>query len=365
MTSQKSGEAEGLAWRRLIPLVLGAFTVAVEGTVLTGVLPALSTSLSVSASTVGQVLAMYPVIYVVASPLLALVVRSRRACTFGLVVFAAGNLISASAQSITPLALGRLVSAAGAALFIPNAGAQAVALGKNRKGRALAVMSSGFTAATLAGAPLGVYVASHLGWRWVLVVVAAMAVVVAAFQRADAPVSGMSIRDRFRFLGDRRMLAIVLLTAAVVAGEFVVYAYISLLVNDIALAMLVFGIGTTAGTLLGGFGVDRFGWSRMLAVSLAVTVCAMVSIPFIGIVGLAVWGVFGWMFTPAQANRLLTVFPDNGAMVLTLNSSAVQIGVAAGGFAGGIVLNVASPTALPFVGAATVLVAAVVSRRVV
>ncbi|MCP2250115.1 MFS transporter [Lentzea aerocolonigenes] len=380
MTKENSRTA---TWWSLTPLVFGAFVVAVEGTILTGVLPTLGRDLQVEPGAIGATLAIYPLTYVFGAPTVAMLAGSRSQrtmCAIGLVVFALGNLGAASAGSLIGLTAGRLLASLGACAYLPNAGARAAGLGPERRGRALSIVASGYTAATLAGAPLGVVAASYLGWRPVLVVVAVCAVAVAVaqwFSRLDdQPASTMSMRERLKFLGDRRLLSILALTLAVVTAEFVVYAYISVVVGHnigadsrtVATALMVFGVGTTTGTLAGGFLVDRFGWRRMLRVSTFVIGVALLVMPFARSIPflfacLVVWGLFGWTFTPTQMNRLLDTFPDNGTMLLTLNASAVQLGVAGGGLAGGVVLETLGAGALAFAGAAIVWIALVVAWR--
>ncbi|RAS61789.1 MFS transporter [Lentzea atacamensis] len=170
--------------------------------------------------------------------------------------------------------------------------------------------------------------------------------------------------------------SILVLTLAVVTAEFIVYAYISVVVGHnvgsasatIATALMIFGIGTTAGTLAGGFLVDRYGWRRMLRTSTFVIAVALLVIPFAHnavflFLRLVVWGLFGWTFTPTQMNRLLDTFPDNGAMLLTSNASAVQLGVAGGGLVGGAVLATLGAGALAFAGSAVVWLALLLSWR--
>jgi predicted MFS family arabinose efflux permease len=362
-------------------LVFGAFVVAAEGTILTGVLPQLSKDLHAEPGAVGAALALYPLVYVFGAPTLAVLAggRSQRLlCALGLVTFAVGNLISASAGTLAILVAGRLIASLGACAYTPNAGARALSLGADRRGRVLSIVSSGFTAATLIGAPVGIYLASLFSWRYVLVLVAAGALVVAVAQWSsrlhDNPVSTLGMRERLTFLTQRRLLAILLLTLAVVLGEFVVYAYISLVAQhnidataaQTATVILVFGIGSTSGTLLGGFLVDRFGWHRVLWTSMSVIATILLLLPFatnpvLFGTGLIVWGLFGWMFTPAQTNRLLHAYPDNGAVLITLNASAVQLGVATGGLTGAAVTTTLGAAALAPTGAVIVCTALIVA----
>ncbi|GGU37926.1 MFS transporter [Lentzea flava] len=304
-------------WWSLVPLIFGAFVVAVEGTVLTGVLPVVAGDLRVEPGAVGATLAIYPLTYVFGAPAVAVLAGSRSQrtmCAVGLVMFALGNVVAASSGSIVALAAGRSIAALGACAYVPNAGARAISLGPRRRGRALSIVASGHTAATLVGAPLGIVASPHISWRSVLVVIAVLAVVVAVaqwFSRLDdQPASAMGLRERLRFLGDRRLLSILLLTLAVVTAEFIVYAYISVLVGHnagtasatIATALVVFGIGTTTGTLAGGFLVDRYGWRRMLRTSTFVIAVALLAIPFAHnavflFLCLFMWGLFGWTST--------------------------------------------------------------------
>jgi hypothetical protein len=175
-------------------------------------------------------------------------------------------------------------------------------------------------------AEVGVALAGLIGWRMILGIIAGGALAVAVAQRFskldDASVAGLGFRARLRFLADRRLLAILALTVAVVTGEFVVYAYLSVIIGGghtaIAVALAVFGVGTTAGTLLGGFLVDRFGWRRLLSTSMAVVATALLCLAVANTeicACLLIWGLFGWTFTPAQVNRLFATFEDTGAML--------------------------------------------------
>ncbi|WP_327581781.1 hypothetical protein OHA25_38255 [Nonomuraea sp. NBC_00507] len=56
-------------------------------------------------------------------------------------------------------------------------------------------------------------------------------------------------------------------------------------------------------------------------------------------VALAVWGVFGWSFSPIQQHRLVELAPPTAGLVLSLNASAVYFGIALGGLLGSVALG--------------------------
>ena len=54
---------------------------------------------------------------------------------------------------------------------------------------------------------------------------------------------------------------------------------------------------------------------------------------------IAAWGLIGWAFPPAQASRIVKLAPDAAPIVLSLNASALYLGVALGAVVGGVVLQ--------------------------
>ncbi|MFE6871405.1 MFS transporter [Kitasatospora sp. NPDC057692] len=369
------GSAAG--WSSLAPLVMGTFVVAVEGSILTGVLPRVSADLGLSAAGGGQALAVYPLVCVFGAPAASVLMggRSQRdVCTFGLLLFAFGNLVTAASTGLGMLIAGRLVSALGACCYQPGAAARAARLGPRRRGRALSVLASGLTMATIVGAPLGVWASAVVTWRQILVLLAVLAVVVALVQRSSrlpgGALAAAGMRERAAFLGDRRLLSVVVLSFVVVAGEFVVYAYLSLVAGHVggqesatvARTLMVFGVGTTLGTVVGGAAVDALGWRTVLVGSMGGMTLCLFLLPLARTETLLCavllgWGVTGWSFTPAQTCRLLETFPDHGPMLLTFNASAVALGVSGGGLFGGYVLGAVGVARLPLVAGATVALA--------
>jgi predicted MFS family arabinose efflux permease len=75
------------------------------------------------------------------------------------------------------------------------------------------------------------------------------------------------------------------------------------------------------------------------------------------VVGLAaLWGFAGWGFGPAQAVRLIRLAPERAPMTLSLNASAIYLGIAAGSLFGGVAIAWFGVSAVGWVGAACQLV---------
>jgi predicted MFS family arabinose efflux permease len=137
--------------------------------------------------------------------------------------------------------------------------------------------------------------------------------------------------------------------------------------------LLLFGLAAIGGSVLGGYGADRWGYRATVVPVLVVQAFALLSFSLlpaaaagsafviIGAAGaLAAWGVVGFALVPLQQYRLIGVAPDEQNGVLSLNSSAVYAGQGLGAGFGSMVLGYSSPAALGYVGAVLATVALVV-----
>src|SRR6201999_3920961 len=92
--------------------------------------------------------------------------------------FIVANLLAAVATTFVLLLASRMLMAVGAGLCMPTALAVSVAVATpERRGRAIALVTSGLTAATVVGVPFGTLVGNHLGWRATFVMVAGLGAV--------------------------------------------------------------------------------------------------------------------------------------------------------------------------------------------
>ncbi len=69
------------------------------------------------------------------------------------------------------------------------------------------------------------------------------------------------------------------------------------------------------------------------------------------------WGLFTWSVNPPIQNWLIELAPTNSGLLLSLNASAIYLGVGISGLFGGLVIDTVGITLLPPIAGALALVA--------
>src|SRR5439155_21061284 len=152
--------------------------------VIAGLLPVISTDLQISVATTGQLVTAYALAYALGSPILAVTFNNldrRNVLTLALSCFIAANLLAVASASLPLLMASRVLMALGAGLCMPTAVGVSVAVAApERRGRAVALVTSGLTVATVIGVPFGTLIGSQFGWRATVVRVAPLGAVALA-----------------------------------------------------------------------------------------------------------------------------------------------------------------------------------------
>ncbi|MFF2629874.1 MFS transporter [Kitasatospora griseola] len=345
-------------------LALGTFAVGTDAFVTAGFLPAMADALHVSTAAAGQSVSLFAAVYALASPLLAVATARlpRRTLLLGaLLLLTAANTLSALAPTYEVLLAGRVLAALGAAAFTPTAGATAAALARaDSRGRALAVVIGGLTAATALGVPLGQLAAVGLGWRAALGAVAVLSALGALTIELTLPqlpgAEPVPLRSRVAALRRPGVLAVLPLTVLGMAACYVPYSYSVPVLAAVGVsgrvavpvALALYGAGAVAGNLLAGRWTDRVGPVRVLTAgyaAMAVSFAALAALAAgqlrstvaVGVLAF-LWGASSWCQTPAQQHRLLAAAPEQAPLVVSLNSSAIYLGIGAGTVLGGLAL---------------------------
>lgn len=351
----------------------GAFAVGTSAYVVAGLLPEISTDLDVTIAAAGQLTTAFALTYAVGAPLLATVAggwERRGLLVAALVTAALGNLLSAVAPSYPLLLAGRVLTALGAAAFTPAATHAATLLSPpERRGRAVAAVFTGITLSLVVGVPAGTLLGGALGYRGVFGVVAGLcvagAVAVRVLLPTVAPPAPVALRQRLAVVADVRVLTILGITVLGLMSVLCVYTYVAPLLDASAgvsgpvlgALLVAYGAGALIGNDLGGRLTDRFGSRRPLLMTLPVITLTLATLPFTSttVVGAGI-ALFllggGFVVNSPVQTRLIELAPASSALVLSMNASAIYLGIGLAGVVGGVVVAGFGVLALPPVGAA-------------
>ncbi|GAA5106008.1 MFS transporter [Nocardia iowensis] len=353
---------------RLLLLALGMFALGIDGYVIAGLLPQIGRDLAVTDSAAGQLITVFALVYALCAPLLGILTARqppRLVLILSLALFAAANVGTSLADSFPVLLAARVAAALAAAAFTPVAAATATALvPEGRRGRALATVASGITVATAVGVPLGTLIGGAFGWRTTFGIVAVLGAVAAAgllllLPPVPAPPAA-GIGTRLAVARASGVPGALGLTMLWIAGAFTVLTFLSPILDTVggirgaalSIWLLIFGLAAVAGNALGGRAADRYPTTRLVVVSTAGLTLALAAFgalassgahgsagAAIAAVALAVWGIFGWSFSPAQQHRLVELAPNAAGIVLSLNASAIYAGISLGSLLGSLALE--------------------------
>ncbi|OLP61792.1 transporter [Xaviernesmea oryzae] len=366
-------------WGAVFSLALGVFGLVTAEFLPASLLTPMSADLGVSLAAAGQSVTMTAVIGGIAGP--AVVVGTgrldRRIVLLWLTgLLVASSLIAGFAQSLPVLLLARVLLGIGLGGFWAMSLSLAMRLAPERlMPRAMAIIMSGVSLATVCAAPLGAWIGATLGWRWAFLLAAAIGGVAFLAQAVTVPAlpstgatSLATIARVIRRPAIRLGLATILLAVtAHFSGFTYIRPYLEQVphydVEAIAGALLVFGIAGFLGNLVGGFLAER---SARLAMSLAALVISA-SVLALGLVGawpgvtmaaLATWGLaFGAFPVSVQAYISRNAGDEAegaGAAVLV----AFQIAISSGAVLGGMIINGQGPAGVYLFAALAALLAA-------
>ncbi|MDQ0990546.1 MFS transporter [Streptomyces sp. V3I7] len=377
----------------LLALAVGAFGIGTTEFVMMGLLPDVADDLHISIPTAGHLVSAYALGVVIGAPLLAAATArmSRRTVLVALMgLFTVGNVLSAFAPDYHWLLAARFLSGLPhGAFFGVGAVVAAGLVAPERKARSVSRMFLGLTVANVVGVPVATLMGQHLGWRATFLAVgviglAAIASLLLLIPRDSAEAPAVGLR---RELAALRSLPVWLAQATTVAGFaalFSAYSYITPMLTDsagyahasVTVLLALFGVGATAGNLLGGRLSDHslrgtlFGGLAALVVVLAFFPVLM-SAQWSAAVAVTLLGAAA--FITGSPLQLMVMEKASAAPSLasSANQAAFNLANAGGAWIGGLALaagfGVTSPAlagaGLAVLGVAVATLAYAVDRR--
>jgi predicted MFS family arabinose efflux permease len=364
-------------WVPVTMLGFGSFAIGTATFVVAGVLGGLAADLGVSVGAAGLTVTVFALSSAIGGPLLSALLgggRRRTVLVGALVVFGAAPVVAALAPTLPVLLGARVLSALAAGVYVPAAGAAAVAaVPAAQRGRALAVVLGGASASMVLGAPMGVLLAAVSSWRaafWLVVVLCVVAAAgLLAVRTESGPVPRTTLQERVQPLRSGVLAGSLVVTLLLMTGSNAAYTYLGPVLGPAAgpaglgLLIAAFGVGGAVGTWCGGAAADRWGSIRTAAAAAAALTVALgllpLAVPALGaaLAVVLVWGLAAFAFVPAQQHRLLGITDAPAPLVLALNSSAINLGFAVGALLGGLVVDAGAAGRLWIVAASCCAIA--------
>lgn len=368
---------------RLWSLTLGNFAIGTGAMIVPGMLNELSADLAMPPAAIGMVISAFAMTVCIGGPLLAgwtSAIERRRLLTAALALYAIMHLIAAVAPGYNTLLAARMLTAVGAAIFTSQAAATAsLMVPQQTRGKAIALVFLGWSIAAVVGTPLGAYLSAHIGWRPTMGLVGLLSAACAAWVWRQIPgklfIMPMDRAAWKSLFGNTPLLLAISVTAIQALGMFTTFSYMALILKEfiaatpgtISLVFLCFGVTGVIGNILGSRAMDRMGPVRVGLIGMGCMLAAIASWPLTRgslattIVVTLIWGLGCFSVNSSQQARLVAMAPQLSAASVSLNSSGIYLGQAAGAFLGGLIISSQGTASLPFFSAVPMAAAIVLS----
>ena len=359
------------AWGAVVSMMLGVFGLVTAEFLPASLLSPIARDLGVTEGLAGQAVTTTAVVALVTSVLVTSVIRSldRRLVLMSFsVLLIAANLVVASATSLGMLLLGRMLLGVALGGFWTMSVAVTMRLVPIALiPRALSILFSGVSAATIFAAPFGSYVGSLAGWRDVFLMAAVLGGVALLVQFLTlprmVPQGATSLGTLFALVRRPRMGLGILALLLVFSGHFAFFTYIRPFLETVtrvdpagmAGIFLAFGIANFFGTLLGGVVVERNLPLTMVALAVLMAVVGLgLAIfghaPIAATALIALWGLtFGGM-PVAWSTWMTRTVPDEAESGGGLLVATIQLAIAAGAAVGGAIVDASGVTTVFILG---------------
>jgi len=344
----------------LTALAIGAFGIGVTEFTPMGLLPVIAGDLGVSIPTAGLLVSAYAIGVLIGAPLMTLTTGRvpRRTLLIALAaIFTAGNLLAAVSDSYAMLLAARIVTSLNHGAFFGVGSVVAAGLvAPEKRAGAIATMFMGLTIATIGGVPLATWAGEVFGWRSVFAAIAAIGVVTMVALRLFVPAlpaeKDADMMAELRVLGRGPVLFALALTMVGFSAMFTVFTYIAPILREAAhastfwvtTALVVFGVGLTAGNWLGGRYADKsvdgalITMTAALAVLLVAFAFGMFSLP-VAIILMPLWGAASFALVPPLQMRVMDAAHEAPNLASAMNIGAFNLGNAIGAALGGEVIR--------------------------
>ncbi len=344
----------------LFALATGAFAIGATEFTPMGLLPNIANGLSISIATAGGLITGYAVGVMIGAPIMTLSLgklTKRHALGLLLLLFIAGNLLAAQADSYWSLMIARLITSLNHGAFFGIGSVVAASLvEKHKQASAVAAMFMGLTIANLVGVPLVTWIGQQYGWRLAFILISGLGFITLIGLLMFLPVMPKGKKPNIKYeLGVLTRLPVVLALLTTVFGAsalFALYTYIAHFLTNtvhiseshVAVVLVIIGLGFTIGNYLGGK-LSSYGIEKTLILFFILLIGSMSVLPlvsnnvYLAVATIFIWSISSFALVPALQIKTMQIAHDAPALVSSVNIGAFNLGNAIGAIIGGIALK--------------------------
>ncbi|MGW2094514.1 MFS transporter [Promicromonospora sukumoe] len=378
-------------------LAIGGFGIGLTEFVIMGLLPEVATDFGVTETVAGYLISGYALsVAVGAVGLTAALTRvDRKKALLGLMVlFIAGNLVSAVAPTYELMMLGRVVAAlCHGAFFGIGAVVAADLVARDRRAAAISIMFAGLTVANVLGVPFGTLLGQAAGWRstfWAITGIGVLAFIGIALlvparvgvpdvavatggQTATGGRTGSGLRGELAAFRAPQVWLSIVVTVLGFGGMFGAFTYMAFTLTEVSgfaastvpWLLILFGAGLFVGNLVGGKAADKNLGATLLTLLVLLTVVLAVfaltaTSQVATMISLVLMGAVGFATVPGLQMRVMRHASAAPALASGANIAAFNLGNAFGAWLGGLTLAAGLGYTSPLWAGAAVTVVGVV-----
>ncbi|MBY6086392.1 MFS transporter [Priestia flexa] len=343
-------------------LAIASFVVGTVELILGGILDLIASSFQVSIAKAGYLISIFSLVYAISAPVLLNITAKferKKVYLWALFIFLLSNIVALASTGYSMLMVSRILAAMSGSFIIVLSTTMASRLVKPEyQGRALGIVFMGISASLVLGIPIGIFIGNAFGWREVFILIALLTaiimVIVAISMERLEPAPVVPIKQQLNALRNTKMLSIHIATFFVLAGHLTLYAYFTPFLQEtfglssgmVTLVYGIFGLAAVAGGGFGGVLSDKLGAPTAVIGIIGAFFLSMVALPFavklpfiLFLIVMTVWSALSWAVSPAQNNLIIQSAKDNPDVLISTNVAISHLGIAAGSYVGGIIIN--------------------------
>ncbi|PKR59742.1 MFS transporter [Thalassospira lohafexi] len=348
------------AWGAVFSMTLGVFGLVTAEFLPVSLLTPIARDLQVSEGLAGQAISTTAIFALITSLLIATVTRrfDRRHVLLSFsVLLIVSSIIVSMAENFAFLLVGRILLGVALGGFWAMSAATVMRLVPATDiPRALAIMFSGVSAATVFAAPVGSYLGDIMSWRSVFLLTAGIGALTFIAQFATLPSLPPRGRATLRVLVDlvqRPGMKLGLFSLVlIITGHFALFTYVRPFlenVTGVATAgvsgvLLGFGLANFVGTYLAGSLISR---SLRMTIALMPMIMGLCALGMVGIDGalnptivlVAIWGMAFGGVPVAWSTWITRTVPDEAESGGGLFVAGFQTAIASGAVIGGVIFD--------------------------